>query len=366
MIRRARSVEVTFAMFGLAVVLPTTTFTIVDALILRPVTFKDVDQLATVIMGSPRGGPSPTSDVLRAWKASPAFAAVAGARTATALVTTGAGAATRQMAHVTPELFDLLGGVRPIRGRLFDATEGRPGTDDRVLLSEDVWRSLYDADPALVGRAITIDNQPVTVVGILPADFRFPNWNTVVWKADTFEANPSERPSVYVRFAPTIPRADALGVATRAAQSVNASYAKQTAQARSLAGDQLDQYYQRAVPLLSGGVILLFLVLCANVSSLLLTGFTARGREFATRAALGASRGRLVRQAFLESALCGTGGIIAGAAVGWVLVSVSRVVLPQAALLRSLNPLNIDARALILTSIAGLVATFVAGVLPAV
>lgn len=353
------------AMLGLAIGITTAMFTILDALILRPMPFKDLDQLATVIMGGQRGGTTPTADVFRAWRTSPAFAAVAGAYSGTALITTDAGAATREMARVTPELFDLLGGVRPVGGRLFDATEGRPGSDDRVLVSEDVWRGLFHADPALVGRRITIDNKPVTVVGVLPSDFRFPAWNTVVWKADTFEA-PNERPTVYVRFAPSVPREDALGVATRVAQGMNAKYATQWAQARPLGANELDKYYQRAVPLLSGGVVLLFLVLCANVSSLLLTGFTARGREFAVRAALGASRARLVRQAFLESALCGAGGIIAGAGIGWALVSVSRAVLPQAALLRSLNPLNIDARALILTSIAGLVGTFVAGVLPAI
>jgi predicted permease len=279
---------------------------------------------------------------------------------------TDAGAATRQMARVTPGLFDLLGGIRPVRGRLFDATEGRSGTDDPVLLSEDLWRGFYHADPSLIGRSITIDNKPVTVIGVLPSDFRFPAWNTEVWKADTFEAQPDERPTVYVRFAPGVPREDALRAATRAAQTISTNYRNRWAQARSLETNELDDYYQRAIPLLSGGVVLLVLVLCANVSSLLLTGLTARGREFAIRAALGASRLRLVRLALLESGLCGAVGIAVGVGIAWALVSVSRAVLPQAALLHSLNPLNIDTRALVVTSVAGLAATLVAGVLPAI
>jgi predicted permease len=163
-----------------------------------------------------------------------------------------------------------------------------------------------------------------------------------------------------------VPAADALRVATTVAREADPTTATQWAQSRPLSALELDTYYARAVPLLSGGVLLLFLVLCANVSSLLLAGLAARGREFATRTALGASRSRLVRQAFLESLVVGAAGVAAGTGIAWVLVSVSRVVLPQAALLHSLNPLNIDGRALGVTSIAGLVATLAAGLLPAV
>jgi putative ABC transport system permease protein len=358
-------------MLGLAIGITAAMFTIVDALILRPVPFKDPDQLATVVMGGQFGGPPPTPAVFKAWRESPAFAAVEGAVWSTALIGSDSGEVTRGIARVTPGVFDLLGGVRPVRGRLFDASEGRPGNDDRVLLSQDLWRALFHSDPALVGRSITIDGKPVVVVGILPSEFRFPQWNTVVWRAANFEtpqaAALGARPVVYVRFAANVPRADALRVATTVAREADASEnATRWAQSRSLSAFELDAYYARAVPLLSGGVVLLFLVLCANVSSLLLAGLAARGRELATRTALGASRSRLVRQAFLESVVTGAGGIVAGAGIGWGLVSVARAVLPQAALLHSLNPLNLDARALAVTSIAGLVATLAAGVLPAV
>ena len=104
----------------------------------------------------------------------------------------------------------------------------------------------------------------------------------------------------------------------------------------------LDAYSQRAVPLLAGGVVLVFLVLCANVSSLLLARLTARQREFSMRSALGASRGRLIRQAFVEAAVLGGIGVVVGVSIGWLLVSVSCALLPEAFLLRTLNPLNID------------------------
>ena len=105
-----------------------------------------------------------------------------------------------------------------------------------------------------------------------------------------------------------------------------------------LAGLVLDSYYQRAIPLLAGGVILVFVVLCANVSSLLLARLTTRQREFSMRSALGASRARLMRQAFVETSVLGVFGVIAGISVGWALVSVARAFLPEAFLLRTLNP----------------------------
>ena len=109
----------------------------------------------------------------------------------------------------------------------------------------------------------------------------------------------------------------------------------------------------------------MFLVLCANVSSLLLARLTTRQREFSMRSALGASRGRLIRQALVESSVLGVLGVVTGIAVGWALVSLTRTFLPEAFLLRTLNPLNIDVRALTVASMAGVVATLAAGMLPA-
>ena len=276
---------------------------------------------------------------------------------------------TGAIASVTPGIFNLLGGVRPIRGRLFDASDVRNGIDDRVLLSEDLWKRLYHADPTIIGRTVSIDRKPLVVVGILPSEFRFPSWNTAIWRAIGFDALPASaanrRPITYVRFASNFPRPDALRIATEAARAADRTTAKLWTRVQPLAGRFLDPYYQRAVPLLAGGVVLVFLVLCANVSSLLLARLTARQREFSMRSALGASRGRLIRQAFAESCVLGALGIVAGIAVGWTLVSLSRAFLPEAFLLQTLNPLNIDRRALAVTSVAGVVATLVAGLLPA-
>jgi predicted permease len=264
-------------------------------------------------------------------------------------------------------VFVLLGGVKPLRGRLFDQTEGRAGADDRVLISEDLWRSLFGSADDIVGQRLIIDRVPLLIVGVLPAEFRFPGWNTEIWRAADFtDGSPNaDWPAVYVRFASGMPRADALRLATDAARTADSRYATLRSVVRPLAGIVLDSYYERAVPVLAGGVVLVFLVLCANVSGLLLARLTARRREFAMRSALGASRRRLIRQALVESSLLGACGVAAGIAIGWVLVSLARTFLPEASLIGTLNPLNVDIRALAVTSVSGVVATFVAGILPA-
>lgn len=370
LMRRPSEGAAVICMLALGIGITTAMFTMVDALILRPVPFHEPDQLAFVYMGSETGGRTTVAPaVLRAWRDSGVFAAVAGANESTALIEMSGTFSTRGLARVTPNLFEMLGGVRPLRGRLFDASEGRPGATDRVLLSEDVWRSLFDADPAIIGGRITISGESVVVVGILPGDFRFPFWNTEIWQADTFELGPaataSAFPRAYVRFAAHPPQQDALRVAMEAARAADGTTAKLWPRVQPVVGQMLDAYYQRAAPMLAGGVVLVFFVLCANASSLLLARLTTRQREFCMRSALGAARARLMRQALVESSVLGALAVVAGIGVAWALVSLSRGFLPEALLVRTLNPLNIDVRAVAVTSTAGILATLAAGLLPA-
>jgi predicted permease len=354
-------------MLALGIGITTAMFTIVDALILRPVPFRAPDELARIYMGNEHGGRTAVAPaVLRAWRGTQGFAGAEAAVADTAILDVGGAVVTQGMARVTPGLFQMLDGVRPVRGRLFDATEGGAGTDDRVLVSEDVWRDLYGADPALVGRRITINRESLVIVGILPSEFRFPAWDTVVWRASDFAGGrPFDWPQVYVRFAADVPREDALRLATDAARAADPKNAALWPRIEPLAGIVLDSYYQRAVPLLAGGVLLVFLVLCANVCSLLLARLTARRREFSMRSALGATRGRLMRQALVESGVLGAAGVLAGTGVAWLLISLSQTFLPEAFLIRTLNPLNLDLRALLVASGAGIAGTLAAGLLPA-
>ena len=112
-------------------------------------------------MMSDRGGRVAVSPaVFRAWRSSPAFDAVESAVTGTVVIEGDASAVERASATVSRGLFDMLG-VRPIRGRVFDANEGRAGSANRVLISEDLWRTTFAGDPAMVGRTVRIDGDAI-------------------------------------------------------------------------------------------------------------------------------------------------------------------------------------------------------------
>ena len=354
-------------MLALAIGLTTATFTVADGLLFRPVPFDGADRLAHVSMMSNTGGRTTVSPaVFRAWRESPVFESVESATTGTALIDTATGPVARASARVTPGLFQMLD-VTPVLGRLFQPDEGRPGATDRVLLSEDLWRSTFGADRSLVGRRVTVDGESLLVVGIVPADFRFPSWDTVLWRPVRFERGQPDdlTPTAYVRSMPDIPDADTLRVATDVAHDADPATSELRARSRPLSRLVLNEYYELAVPLLFGGAGLVFLVLCANASGLLIVRLARRRKELAVCAALGASRRRLVGQTLMESAVLGGVGSLVGLGVAWLLVTLARVFLPDALLLRTLNPLNLDTRAFMAASTIGVLATLIASALPA-
>lgn len=342
-----------------AVALATAMFVIVDALVFRPAPFRDPGQLAYVTLPGRRI----PATVLQEWKRSPVFANVSIAISDDALLQTDAGYCLRKMAKVTPDVFALLGDVHPVRGRLFDSVEGRSDRDDEVLIGEEVWQTLYGTDPHIVGRTVIIDGKSMVVIGVLPAEFHFPAWNTALWAV----RNPATTPAstgAYVRFADSVPRLDALREAARLAAGAAQARADR-AIAKPIAGG-LDQFYRGALKFLLGGLAILFVVLCANVSGLRLLGLLARRHELGTRAALGATPARIMRGEVIESVLLGAIAAVGGLMFAWVLVAAGRAVLPSAAFIRSLKPLSIDLRAVLFAAAAACVATCSASALPAV
>ena len=368
---RARSGTslVAMAMLALAVGLTTAMFTLLDALLIRPVPFRHAETLMQLAVGNEHGSSYAVSPaVLRAWQSSSTFVTVQAANEQTSLIEGSHGLVARQSAIVTPGVFDLLG-VRPIRGRLFTSDEGRAGLDDRVIISEDMWRSVYGRDPEIVGKQIVVDGQSMSVVGVMASDFRFPTWDTSLWMPIDFQSpgprHLDSQPISFARLRSDVPVADTLRAATDILRPLDPKLGDRRVQAWPLARWSLSEYYKRALPWLGGGVVLVFLVLCANVSSLLLAQYSTRRREFGVCSALGASRGRLLRQAIFENVMLGVAGALLGLGFAWILVSLSRSVLPEAFLLRTLNPISVNVRALLAAAGFGLAATLVAGVLPA-
>jgi putative ABC transport system permease protein len=342
------------ALLSLGIGLSTAMFSVADSLLLQPAPFRNPDRL--VQQGLLQNEPA----VMHGWRSTGMFEAVEAA--SAAMFQTGdAGGDRWAGAFVTPGLFGMLG-VRPVRGRVFDAVDGRPLALDEVVLSEALWRSGFGGDRELLGRRIHLDGASVTVVGIMPAGFRFPTPATIAWRP--LDLTSAQRGTAIVgRLAPGVPRAAAEGPTTVIARQL-ARLPRNYRGAPPLlpvGGAELSGFTRRAVWLLLAGVALVFMVLCANVSSLLLTNLSARRREFGICGALGASRGRLMRQAAAEHTLIAVSGAAAGVGLAWGLTSL----VPDFFLGRTLNPIDIDLRALLAASGLGAASVLLSGLVPA-
>jgi len=178
-IRRLRvqrgTVLIAGGMLALAIGITSAMLTIVDHMLWRPVPYRDPATLVTPYIGTEPNDISPyvTPDVVRAWRESGAFSAVAGMVQQPAILDGQDGLTSRSAVWITPGAFEMLG-VSPLHGRTFLDGEGRPGTDDRVIISESVWRKEYGSDPQIIGRRVQLSGDQVIVVGVMPRAFRFP------------------------------------------------------------------------------------------------------------------------------------------------------------------------------------------------
>ena len=227
---------------------------------------------------------------------------------------------------VSPGFLSMLG-VRPIIGRDFNATEETAGTPAVVLLSYDLWQSHFGGDPGVAGRTISLDGRPVTVVGVLPADYLAMDKTDViepmgVWAA----ANPDSVHERGDRGDTVVVGRMASGASLGQARAEMEGIAARLAQAYPTANSQCGVSLQPirdvfvsdirpAILILSGAVVCVLLIACANVANLLLMRGAGRAREIALRIALGASRGRVIRQMLAESLLLACLGGLLGVAL---------------------------------------------------
>jgi len=336
-------------------------FALADATLLRPLPFPEPDRLVTLSEIRANGNRLPANPLdFEDWEArTRAFTAIAAIIRSTSSITGPDGAAEEIPAQaVTARFFDVLG-VRPVAGRTFVEADEGP-VNDVVMLSETFWRSRFDADPTLVGRTTRLGGRMVTVIGIVPADFKFELANTggqsSVWTLlnPPRSRAPAERYPHYLnvigRLKPGLSleaaRADIAAVAESLAQESSATNKGHGATADPLRARVVRGELRLTAMLLLGVVGLVLLTCCANVANLLLARASARVREFAVRAALGAGRWRIVRQLLSESILLATCGAAVGAAIGAGILRAAPVLIPPGLLPASLV-LEFDGRVLL-------------------
>ena len=369
----------------------TTQFTVVNAIVLRGFSFPHPEQLMSVGLIDPKAsdqnnnfgvGQIPTAQDYEDLKAAQkSFSMMAGYLSGSTINLTYKNNPQRYTgAYVTEDLFKIVG-VSPVTGRDFTAEDNKPGAEKVAILGDEIWRRDFAADPNIVGQSVRINGKAATIIGVMPANFKFP-FSDELWTPLYNEFPPVPRgglylgannraPSVMGRLKPgiTIDQANAefIALARNLAKDnpkTNQNYTSANVQPllHAFTGVQLRQQ----VWAMLAAVILVLLIACVNVMNMQFGRATLRAKEIAIRGALGATHWRLVRQMLTESLVIAVFGTIAGVVLAYWSVDL----LARAVKAAPFPPpywwrFTIDGRVFAFTLLITLVATVVSGLVPA-
>lgn len=318
---------------GIAIGANTAIYSVVHAMLLAPLPFRDADRLVV-----PWFGTIGELDALRPrWRSAQQIATV---RQSEVNFDDGVTASNVQAAFVSDSLFNVLG-VSAQLGRVFTADEHLPGKTLEVLLSDGLWRRQFGADTGVIGRSVSIDGTRRTIVGVMPPRFAFPAADIVFWMPSRIDR--SNQAGLWQGVGGAFIARLRPGVPIDVAQTELERILSQQVRRLNPVWDPGPQYTQGlavlplrdvivgdAKPVLRivmGCALLVLLIACINVANLLLARATARQRELALRGALGGGRPRLIRQLLTESVLLSALGAmlgvgIAAASIRWLVAAV--------------------------------------------
>jgi putative ABC transport system permease protein len=358
----------------------TAIFSVVNAVLIRPLPFANPDRLVMVWESSPT--PNPTTNKrdnvanpqnVADWqKRNHSFEKIA-VYVPFQLTASVTGEGTPEevpINYVTHEFFSILG-VSPKLGRDFLPEEELPNAPEVALLSDGLWRRRYGADPHIVGKKLIVRGKPTTVIGVLPANFKFPDITVDIW--ETTALNPGQKrtgrylaPIARLRSGITVSQAQAdMNVITAALAREFPEFDTKWGATVVPFREQFTGGLRTPLLVLLAAVGLVLLIACANVANLMLMRSSSRQREMAIRTSLGATRARIMRQLLVESTILGvTGGSMGLLFAVWA-KDILLAMLPDDMSVAKVNSVSIDGRVLAFTIALSLGTGLLFGLLPA-
>ncbi|HEY3990867.1 MAG TPA: ABC transporter permease [Acidobacteriaceae bacterium] len=352
----------------------TAVFSVIDAVLLRPLPFPDPQQIVVPESRSHSGYTQPAS--LPGYRDERAqqhtFSAFAGYNDFSSVnLESPHGPVALHATKGTDNFFDVFG-VRPILGRTFLHGEDQPGRDDVAVLSYEVWQRDFQADPKVIGKMARLDGHPYTIIGVMPADFRYPlgQRNSVYTplhaKPEWITSRENHWLRTIGRMKPGVSRQQAQADLQQVFANIGRAY-PDTDGGRTVVLHTLDATLSEGVasPLTAMGaaVLAVLMLCCVNIAGLLLARGVGREREMAVRAAVGAGRATILRQVLTESLVLAAFGCGAGVLLATLLLAGMRTFLIDA--LQRGSEVHLNDRALAVAIVLATVTSVLAGVLPA-
>jgi predicted permease len=367
---------------GLGIGLNTAIFSLVHAVLLRSLPYRDPDRIVRVWESRPRMGENAADvaafsmDHFRAWRdSSDAFEAMAVHQDRSFNLTGGSEPLRVEAQSVSPALFPLLG-VEPLLGRAFVSEEQVPGRHRVAILSYGLWARVFGADQSILGRTLHLDGFPYQVVGVMPRSFRFPDPGVELWvPLPDVPPEPLPPGAMRIELVPVVAKL-APGVSIEEAEAAGQAFLDRY-RGESKAPPELERevrihltsLHEQLTRPIRGALLVLFvavssvlLIVCANVANLFLARSQGRETEMALRSALGAGRGRLVKQLLAESLAYALAGSVLAVAVATLCLRFMRLALPPN---RWIDEVSMDAPVLAFNLGAAALTALLVGLLPA-